>query len=98
MSSPISHSHVHAPHMLRSPWLVAAILTAGLAISLPIVLTDDATVSAPQSPAASQETVGPAPGVRYDGGPEEGIVGSSLSGVVGAVRYDGGPEEGSRGR
>ena len=70
--SQISHPHLHVPHMLRAPWLVAAVVTAGVAISLPLVLTDDPATSLPQSSAASQETVGPGPGIRYDGGPEEG--------------------------
>jgi hypothetical protein len=37
-----------------------------------------------------------APGVRYDGGPEEGTRGV-VSAPQPGVRYDGGPEEGTRG-
>ena len=41
------------------------------------------------------------PGVRYDGGPEEGTRGAlpsdAPSNAVPGTRYDGGPEEGSRG-
>jgi len=37
------------------------------------------------------------PGVRYDGGPEEGTAAISAATPSPATRYDGGPEEGSRG-
>lgn len=40
--------------------------------------------------------VAPAPGVRFDGGPEEGTRGIT-SVQPPAARYDGGPEEGTRG-
>jgi hypothetical protein len=46
--------------------------------------SDDST-SAPATPSSQ-------PGVRYDGGPEEG---SSAASFQPQLRYDGGPEEGS---
>jgi hypothetical protein len=77
---------------------IAALLVA-LALSLgggdsptpassaqPAVQAPQPAIQAPQQP----------PGVRYDGGPEEGtaaIAGSSAPGQ----RYDGGPDEGTRG-
>ena len=40
---------------------------------------------------------GPFGGVRYDGGPEEGLPGTVPWHPLPGVRYDGGPDEGSRG-
>jgi hypothetical protein len=68
---------------------------------------NEAAAPATQQPA----TASPEPGVRYDGGPEEGTRGAasplvsrepSVDDPVGSVgaagsRYDGGPEEGTRG-
>lgn len=45
-------------------------------------------------------TVAAEPGVRYDGGPEEGTRGAfgtgASAGSADGIRYDGGPEEGTR--
>jgi hypothetical protein len=37
-----------------------------------------------------------APGVRYDGGPDEGTRGPLTAPQAPATRYDGGPDEGTR--
>ena len=39
----------------------------------------------------------PAPGTRYDGGPNEGTRGLRAEPAQPGTRYDGGPDEGTRG-
>jgi hypothetical protein len=70
-----------------------AVIVAGLCIAQMAVWTTVSVIDgsssessgAPVAPSTSQ------PGVRYDGGPEEG---RAFSGDRPGVRYDGGPEEG----
>jgi hypothetical protein len=70
-----------------------AVIVAGLCIAQMVVFTivsvvdgsSSESTAKPVAPSSSQ------PGVRYDGGPEEG---RAFSGDRPGVRYDGGPEEG----
>jgi hypothetical protein len=78
------------------------IAVVGLSATVVILATDEA--DEPAAPVAAQSAVGasasPAPGTRYDGGPEEGTRGPSSTPAPPAApgtRYDGGPEEGTRG-
>jgi hypothetical protein len=98
----------HPAVVLRSHYtLVRALLAAAtiaviaLAATVVILAADGDQVNRPSSarPAAApvpQAVQGPAPGIRYDGGPDEGT-----RGIVRAhspsTRFDGGPEEGTRG-
>jgi hypothetical protein len=68
--------------------------------------TLESAVGATQQPSAAQlpahpspESVPPSPqpGIRYDGGPEEGSRGTSSDLAPNPGRPDGGPEEGTRG-
>lgn len=87
--------------MVRALLAVATIAVVALTIAVVILAADGDEVTSTSStrqsaPVARQAVQGRAPGIRYDGGPEEGS-----RGVVPAhsrsTRYDGGPEEGSRG-
>ena len=68
-------------------WLavVAAIVVAAVPTYL-IVSDDDGT-------AQNSQSVAPANGLRYDGGPNEGTRG--VNSQPSGIRYDGGPEEGT---
>ena len=74
---------------------VIAMLAAFAAATVLIVVQSDSGSDRPSVvlPAARDLP----PGVRYDGGPEEGIaaVGSRTASSAPAARYDGGPEEGT---
>jgi hypothetical protein len=77
-------------------WAALALATMAFAVVLILAITSDGDTGVSRSvPAAT------APGVRYDGGPEEGTRGPSVSSPATrsapAVRFDGGPEEGTRG-
>jgi hypothetical protein len=107
MSQQISPQH---PSVLRSHYMqlralfaTALIAVVGLTAAVVILATSDggsATVSAAPAqiapaPPASTDTVAP-PGLRYDGGPDEGSRGPQAAQPP-ATRYDGGPDEGTRG-
>jgi hypothetical protein len=80
---------------LRTAAVVAAIVAAfALAAVLALALGDDAPTSEAPPPAAVESTIGTQPGVRYDGGPEEG---GWRAVPANPGRPDGGPEEGTRG-
>jgi hypothetical protein len=106
MSEAISSQHpavVLRSHytLVRALLAVATIAVVALAIAVVILAADGDEVNRTSAarPAAApvpQAVQGPTPGVRYDGGPDEGT-----RGIVRAhspsTRYDGGPEEGTRG-
>jgi hypothetical protein len=100
----------HPAVVLRSHFnLVRALLAAamvalvGMAIALVIVASDgnqvDTTAANQTAPVTSRLAPADptAPGLRYDGGPEEGSRGAIATPAAPGTRYDGGPEEGSRG-
>jgi hypothetical protein len=89
--------------------LAAVFTVAALLVVLVLALGgDDAQTAGVQPSAPHVESSAPdvtpraAPGVRYDGGPDEGTrgpqAGSSSVQTAQGIRYDGGPEEGTRGR
>jgi hypothetical protein len=87
-------------NLLRALLATAMIAVVGLTAAVVILATDDERDT---SAATATQVSAPSPtgGVRYDGGPEEGIRGSLSFGSAGdavpGTRYDGGPEEGSWG-
>jgi hypothetical protein len=96
------------PASLLEVLLIAAV-TLGAAIAIAFAIHHSGGTGASQQPAVAAKRV-PAiqvhttslpPGVRYDGGPEEGTRGSlpfaDAPSLPPGVRYDGGPEEGTRG-
>jgi hypothetical protein len=97
--SQLTHPQPQALRLRIPPrvWLAVVTLIAGAAIALFFVISggDEAT----QTPNTAVSDT--AAGIRYDGGPEEGIDGIRHSTATTAppagVRYDGGPEEGTRG-
>ena len=100
--SGITHSQAQAVRTpratrLRTAAVVAAVVAAfALAAVLALALGDgDAPSSAAPAPAAQQSIS--QPGVRYDGGPEEGSRGFGDLSAPNPGRPDGGPEEGTRG-
>jgi hypothetical protein len=86
---------------------IVALAIVGLAAALLVALVlpdsgDDTPTAGSGQPAAV--TPPPPSGIRYDGRPEEGAVGTVVPPVdvnpstgYATPRYDGGPEEGSRG-
>ena len=90
--SQFAHPQVSSPHQMRRLALIAlATVAAGAAaFSTATMLDDDSSIDTPRI----ERVVGPPPepGVRYDGGPEEGSAFRSLPAP--GVRPDGGPEEG----
>lgn len=85
----------HYAH-LKTMLAIALIVIVGLAASVVVLaVNDDEPTFSGVAPAAVD--VSPAPGVRYDGGPEEGTRGPVGGQLAPSTRYDGGPEEGSRG-
>ena len=96
-----AHTHVQAVHgrRLRTAAAVAAVAAAfALAVVLAIALSGGASPTAsPSQPAVTSESSLAAPGVRYDGGPEEGSRGFGDLVAPNPGRPDGGPEEGTRG-
>jgi hypothetical protein len=105
MSHPISPQHPavvlrsHYVHV-RALLTVAMIAVIGLTVAVVILATSiggtPATHAAPAAPPVAS-TVDDAPGVRYDGGPDEGTRGVGTVRPPSHIRYDGGPEEGSVG-
>jgi hypothetical protein len=81
---------------LRTAAIVAAVVAAfALAAVLALVLGNDGTPAADTAqPAAVESSAIVQPGIRYDGGPEEG---SWRVVAPNSGRPDGGPEEGTRG-
>ena len=81
--------------------LLAAALVAIVALAATVViLANDADKQASSAPISAQAQVAQqqAPGVRFDGGPDEGTRGISTgAGLPPGTRFDGGPDEGSRG-
>jgi hypothetical protein len=74
--------------------LTAAVVVLAIEDDSSSPLATGTTVTAP----APYDTVSVMPGVRYDGGPEEGIHSTTrVAATSTTTRYDGGPEEGSRG-
>ena len=85
---------------LRALLAVAAITVVALIAAVVILAVDDTApvVSVPAATApVMTDTYTGVPGLRFDGGPEEGG-GSTQVAPPAAPRFDGGPEEGTRGR
>jgi hypothetical protein len=88
---------------LRALFTAAMIAVVGLTVAVVILATsegDSARVTAAPALVApapsSTDTVNP-PGLRYDGGPDEGTRGPQAAQADQGTRYDGGPDEGTRG-
>ena len=96
----------HAPVALRSQsklnrMLLFIALAAVVALTAAVVIltndNDQATSASKASPAVQQQPQ-TAPGVRFDGGPDEGTRGLAAQRQLPVgTRFDGGPDEGSRG-
>jgi hypothetical protein len=92
---------------LRALLAVAMVAVGGLSAAVVILATDDeraGTATQASAPSVRPADVGsgvvataPQPGVRYDGGPEEGIAFTQRAAAPVGIRYDGGPEEGTSG-
>jgi hypothetical protein len=87
--------------LVRALLAVATIAVVALAIAVVILAADgdevNRTSSArPSAPLVRQAVHGSAPGIRSDGGPDEGTRGI-VRGHSPSTRHDGGPEEGTRG-
>ena len=93
-----AHTHLQPIHgrRLRAAAAVAAVVAAfALAGVLALALSGGTSPTATAPPqAVTSESSLAAPGVRYDGGPEEG---SWRAIAPNPGRPDGGPEEGTRG-
>ena len=85
----------HYKHV-RTLLAIAMIAVVALTFAVVVLATEDSP-----APGAASDVGVSAPGLRYDGGPDEGTRGATSSGAAStsapATRYDGGPEEGSRG-
>jgi hypothetical protein len=80
---------------LRMAAIVAAVVAAfALAAVLALAIGEDASTSEAPPAAAVESTISTQPGIRYDGGPEEGLWRAV---PANPGRPDGGPEEGTRG-
>jgi hypothetical protein len=85
-------SHYKAIRALLAAALVAIV---ALAATVVILANDDENTKVSAQPQAAQQQ---APGVRFDGGPDEGTRGISTGAPLPAgTRFDGGPDEGTRG-
>ena len=93
--SQVTHPGVSLGSALRSRRAVvlAGLLALAATAAIVLVLTIGGSSGGPNSTSLPASHHYPLPGVRYDGGPEEG--GSSAAASGPNVRYDGGPEEGS---
>jgi hypothetical protein len=82
---------------LRALLAVAMVAVVGLTGAVVILAIDDSggSVAATTTP-VSAPALPTVPGLRYDGGPDEGTRGRHTQAITpgGGVRYDGGPEEG----
>ena len=89
--SQLTHIQPQAVRLRVPLWLALAVLAliAAAAIGFFALSVDDEATQTPTT-AVSEA----APGVRYDGGPEEGSRGLVRADAPAGVRYDGGPEEG----
>jgi hypothetical protein len=97
--SGITHSHMPSQGMRALAVLAAIVVAFAIAAALALALGDGGSATPAAAPAA-QEVGSPAvaaPGLRYDGGPEEGSRGLGGLEVPNPGRPDGGPEEGTRG-
>jgi hypothetical protein len=86
----------------RQPVPVAVTAAAAFAVAAVVVVLllagGGERVSTPNQHGPAAQTLNPAGGIRYDGGPDEGTRGvAPARAVVPAqgTRYDGGPEEGT---
>jgi hypothetical protein len=92
----------HPAVVLRSHFrLVRALLAISMAAvvalsAVVVILATDEDELAGSAPAVERSTTAPAPGVRYDGGPEEGTRAIIPVPQAPDARYDGGPDEGTR--
>jgi hypothetical protein len=98
----VSMSHItwHAPgHAISAPshrvmLIVGGLLAFAAIVAVALVLAIDGSDSTAGTTSGLPAVERPGPGIRYDGGPEEGTRGAV---VITGIRYDGGPDEGSRG-
>jgi hypothetical protein len=93
----------HPAVVLRSHFrlvraLLAIAMAAVLALSVAVVIlaTDEDELAGSAPAAAGKAASLPNPGVRYDGGPEEGTRAIIPVPQAPDARYDGGPDEGTR--
>ncbi len=83
--------------------LALVTLAAALLVALALALSDEETATVGSGQPLEVQSFGspsqapPVNGIRYDGGPEEGAVGTVAPPVPSGIRYDGGPEEGAGG-
>jgi hypothetical protein len=97
--SGITHSHTPSSGMRALAVIAAIVVAFAIAAALAVALGDGGSVAPAPAPAA-QDVGSPtvaAPGLRYDGGPEEGSRGAGTNSLPNPGRPDGGPEEGTRG-
>jgi hypothetical protein len=84
---------------VRALWIAAAAAAAAAAVVVVLLLAGGGErVSAPDEPGRAAQTLNPAGGIRYDGGPDEGtrgVVSPRTVEPTQGIRYDGGPEEGT---
>ena len=105
MGQPIPAQHpsvVLRSHFKLVRGLLAIAMVAVLALSAAVVILandDDQVSTATKSTPAVVPQPQTQPGIRYDGGPDEGTRGLSAQSQATAstTRFDGGPEEGTRG-
>ena len=102
---------VHVNRRARVIAILLVTVAASLLVLAVLALNGDFSAGSDEPPAAvsAAGAVNLAPGVRYDGGPDEGTRGASPPAVVttadaldrnlveSSSRYDGGPDEGTRG-
>ena len=80
---------------IRALLAIALVAIVALAATVVILANDDESTKVSAQPQAAQQQ---APGVRFDGGPDEGTRGISTGAALPAgTRFDGGPDEGTRG-
>jgi hypothetical protein len=91
--SQLTHPSVSLRTAVRSrqALVLAALLALAATAAIVLVLAVGGSSGGPNSTSLPASNHYPLPGVRYDGGPEEGS--SAATGPN--VRYDGGPDEGS---
>jgi type II secretory pathway pseudopilin PulG len=88
-------SHYKAVRALLAAALIAIVALAATVV----ILADDSDTKASSAPISHQAQAAQqqAPGVRFDGGPDEGTRGLAAQPSAPVARFDGGPEEGTRG-
>jgi hypothetical protein len=82
---------------LRSLLAIAMIAVVGLTVAVVILATNNGGRTSKSSSMPVTASAQLAPGVRFDGGPEEGTRGPLAQPHSPSTRFDGGPEEGTRG-